>query len=344
MTDILFPAMTWRPVLPVLQIGAITVVLAALAIWAYARVLRAQPWRATGLLFMRLAGLAALATLLLGPSRLPAETTRPGRPDLLVMLDLSASMLTEDADETARIAYLKRTWLRPEQWKKLAADFNLHLLGFDQTGRALDYQTLQTPDAELATGRVSLYAESITDQLLNLPTTAANAMMLVLGDGHDSEDQPLQAAAALARARQVRIHTVSVGSAASPADLALVALPRQPYLMVDEPGEVTVKIYRAGTAGDRAVVHLRQGEKDEKHEVDFKGGDSVTLSLPLVQDKPGLYAYEIEVEPLADEVVTDNNRQKIFVEVTERRLRVLLLEGEPFWDTKFLAQSLRSDA
>jgi hypothetical protein len=46
---------------------------------------------------------------------------------------------------------------------------------------------------------------------------------------------------------------------------------------------------------------------------------------------------------LAGEVEQKNNRQTVFCQVQDRRLHVLMLEGQPYWDTKFLAQSLRKD-
>jgi hypothetical protein len=46
---------------------------------------------------------------------------------------------------------------------------------------------------------------------------------------------------------------------------------------------------------------------------------------------------------VAKEAELANNQQTVFCEVMKRRIRVLVLEGQPFWDTKFLAESLRKD-
>ena len=51
----------------------------------------------------------------------------------------------------------------------------------------------------------------------------------------------------------------------------------------------------------------------------------------------------MSLDPLPGETDATNNQQTVLVEVTDQRMRVLLLEGRPFWDTKFIAQTLRRD-
>ena len=65
--------------------------------------------------------------------------------------------------------------------------------------------------------------------------------------------------------------------------------------------------------------------------------------MPISHEEEGEYEYVIEVDTIEGEGEDTNNSQTVFAHVQKRRIRVLVLEGQPFWDSKFLAQSLRKD-
>jgi len=65
--------------------------------------------------------------------------------------------------------------------------------------------------------------------------------------------------------------------------------------------------------------------------------------FPVVEKQKGFVRYAIACAPLPEETDTTHNRANIFLSVLDTRMRVLLLEGRPTWDAKFLARALRSD-
>ena len=67
------------------------------------------------------------------------------------------------------------------------------------------------------------------------------------------------------------------------------------------------------------------------------------MQIPIKQEEPGHYEYLVTVDSIGAEVEPNNNQQTVFCDVQKRRIRILILEGQPFWDSKFLAQSLRKD-
>ena len=135
MIDLAAIAFEWRPAAPPLQILAGTILLAALAVVAYVRTLRSRPGVGSLLLLMRLAVIAALALLLLGPSATPPEETSTERPRLMVLADTSASMLTADCQRRSRIEQLCQGWLGNDQLAALRAKYDLRLMGIDESVR-----------------------------------------------------------------------------------------------------------------------------------------------------------------------------------------------------------------
>ena len=75
-------AWVWQPVGSPLHIIGGAAVLSGLAVFAYARTFRGRVASSSCLLVMRLAFIAAMAVLLMGPSRMPPETSATNRPRL----------------------------------------------------------------------------------------------------------------------------------------------------------------------------------------------------------------------------------------------------------------------
>jgi hypothetical protein len=65
------------------------------------------------------------------------------------------------------------------------------------------------------------------------------------------------------------------------------------------------------------------------------------VSFRVKAPDAGEQRYELRVPPEPDEADTANNERAVFLRSVGRKVRVLVVEGQPFWDTKFLVQSLK---
>jgi hypothetical protein len=335
-------AIVWQPVAPPLQIALGAFVLCGLAVWAYLRVSAGHRTASTILLLMRLCVIGAVATLLMGPSREEPQEDSSQKSRLTILLDTSQSMLTEDCGSDARIEYVVRQVLDEPQLQRLQEEFQVSLLGFDEQTHPLPMGPLQREPAQLATGRATHLAESVTGALTQMNPQAGDAVILI-SDGRDTNDASMQPAASLAESKHVPIYSVGVGGAESTVDAALLAVPLQDYLLPNEPGGILVKLYQAGLEDESATVRVKQGDTVEQYPIRFSDRGVVEVQVPIRQEEPGQYEYEVTMDPVGDEAEMENNGQVLFCEVMQRRIRVLCLEGQPFWDSKFPAQSLRRD-
>ena len=64
------------------------------------------------------------------------------------------------------------------------------------------------------------------------------------------------------------------------------------------------------------------------------------MEFEVAEPEVGQYEYEVRVQPLENEVDTANNSAITYLNVIDQQIRVLLLEGDPYWDTTFLQRSL----
>ncbi|MEM6551099.1 MAG: hypothetical protein AAF750_03000 [Planctomycetota bacterium] len=348
-------ALVWQPYFSPVSILAGAGVLAALALVAAVRSYRLRRGLSVAALLMRWVLIAALTVLLLGPSTLPASDTRPTRPTLHVVLDTSQSMQQADMDGLPRVVFALRRWLSDERLDALRAAYDVRLHRFDSTLGPLS--ALPDPEGDEAELASALAGGRTTDLAGSVRGLTAQARgggggdgsddgsgVLLLSDGHDLTEQPMAPVGALARAKGLPIYAVPLGGPLLQQDVAVAASASQSYLLAGEEGRVRVRVLQSGADQDQTTLRVRSGDEDEQtFAVHFDGSPSVVIDVPVERDDVGLHEYVVEADALSDEVETGNNRMSVFVEVTDARLKVLLLEGQPYWDTKFLAQSLRKD-
>lgn len=336
-------AILYRPYFPPAVIGLVVVSALALAVWAWRRTRSGHPTMATVALVMRAVVIAVIGGLLMGPSVLPEQSEVPSRGTVHFLVDASGSMQTRDIDGGSRYGFVLERWLNPDRLAQLQREYDVRLYSFGDRVRA----TL--PDEGDATQRVSNVAESAYDLIGTMgsdtPDANRDVTLVVLSDGRDTRGASVLPAAKLAQSRGVQVHGVTLGGVSMTRDLSLTAAPRQPYLMVNEPGQIDVRIHHTQAVGMASTLHIQASDGRVSHQpLTFTAEQpNVRVEVPIRHDKPGLYTYDLTLDPLPGEPEQTNNHQTVFVEVTGERMRVLVLEGQPYWDTKFLAQALRKD-
>lgn len=337
---------TWQPAIHPTIIALIAVCLAFLSARAAWRQFHDSRLAFISLLLVRSLAIAGMALLLLNPHSPLSQTSQSGRSTVHLMLDSSASMGAADAPgRTSRWSHMLAHIVTQQQLQRLAEEFNLRIWTFDDQARAIEISALTGSNLPPPEGRRSNYDESITQVILETTAQNSGEQIVVIGDGHDRQLRPMKRPGSLAQSRGVVIHTVALGAAFAPPDAAIIVQPRQPELMVDEPDEIPIQLRQTGYPAAAGRLHVtRDGQNILDQAVRFNGPSPLLINLPIQHAKPGLYDYQFRLDPLPGETALANNQQRLQIEVTQRRIAALLLEGEPYWDTKFLAQSLRGDS
>ena len=180
------------------------------------------------------------------------------------------------------------------------------------------------------------------------------AGIVVMTDGASNAGADPAAATALAEDRKVRLFTVGTGSLDLPDNLKLInvqaptdvhvgdAYPLTVFLQGQGPGvlgkDVQVELLRKPEAGD--------GDPDEQVAIQTvrlpADAEPVEVKFELNPDEVG--RWEFLVKASAAESVTelsvDDNQRRRTINVTERKLKVLLLAGGPMRDYRFVRNML----
>jgi hypothetical protein len=286
------------------------------------------------LFLLRTGGLILLALLWLNPGRWLEENTDTRR-DWLVLLDRSASMQAEHSGEATR---WKAGVKAAEQLRKASGDEGaVRVRTF--AGQLED----EVPDAAQAApdGTATDPGRAVSAALDQRATPLAG--IIVVSDGRATVRAKLEEIALRARGRGVPIHTVPLAGTWGARDLTLTALPRQVTAFKGQPVKFSAMLENRGLGPIQPAVVLLgpDGKELARKDAALAEGQRVpvTFELAAVPEIGG--DYTLRTDPWPGEHLPANNTDILRVNVLTSKTRVLLLEGAPYWDSKFLAQLLR---
>lgn len=141
------------------------------------------------------------------------------------------------------------------------------------------------------------------------------------------------------------VFVVGVGDPTPPRDVRVLDLRGPKTALLGDEVLLTARIAGAGLGAVRLPVELTNGGKGvERKDVSVPpSGQPVTVNFTFVPEAPGRLAFQVRVPPQEGERDVSNNQAAVAVDVDERKIRVLLIDGEPRWEFRFLRNVLERD-
>ncbi|MGA9451067.1 MAG: hypothetical protein WBW41_06945 [Verrucomicrobiia bacterium] len=315
-------------------IAAIALGLLALAVLRWWR-----ERRGGAALALRALIVGALLLVMLNPQLLLPRPLAE-KPKLVVLLDSSASMATRDVSGESRFTAATRVLGNASTLAKLNQEFVLDFRQFDRTVRPADLSQLMsnTPD-----GDASEIGKSLMSAISELGDTKAQAGVLLVSDGRATAPDTLDAAQ-LALARSVPLWTWTVGGPVPRHDLWIETPSTEALAFSGEEVDLTATLHEDGYPNRSFKVDLlTDGNVVATKEFlpDTNGVARISMRVKAPAAGEQRYVFRVPSEP--DEVDTANNERAVFLRSVGQKVRVLVAEGQPYWDTKFLVQSLKGN-
>jgi hypothetical protein len=327
------------PPFPVAAIAAAALVLVALAA---TRALRERSLAAIPrqrlALAARLLVLAGILWIALNPTRILSRPVE-GRPRLAVLVDASASMAAGDVDGKARLAAALEVLGDAGIRERLEADFSLDVRAFDRDLRPVAIGGLG-PDS--AKGRATDIGGALSAAIADLAGPGPQAGVLLVSDGR-ATTPGAEEAAGLALARSVPVWTWCLGGPVPRREAWIEAPSSEVLAFAGAEVEIAATVRQVGlddrtfaveaVAGDRVVgrAEVAPGPAGEAP-VRFK-----VRAPEKGEDRIALRVIEDEADP-----ARRSKERSVFLRSVGAKVRVLVAEGQPHWDTKFLVQSLKA--
>lgn len=346
-----FPAWVWGGV-----VGAAILV----SLWSYWK-MEGSAWFRTLLALARAALLVLLLVLISGP-QLVQRSESVEKDWVLVLADRSASMTIADApstdapSESARAtreaqlrAAVERSW---PMWRELAQERTVVWLGFDAGAFDLSGTNPGSPgsgaeftlDLGDPRGRSTSIGAAI-DQALARAAARPLSAVVIISDGKTASE-PTRAAVRRLQSERVPVHTVALGSEQPVGDLAIrrVDAPRLAFTADQTP--VRVDLERLGVASSDAggsarvrLVDKATGLTLDERRVNLSDA-SREVTLTTKAEDAGSRTWRVVVEPDGPDLVAANNTSDFTIELVDRPLRVLYIDGYPRWEQRYVKNLL----
>lgn len=326
------PALTWGA-------GALLFVLTLVA---YVRARSVSPFVRVSLAVLRVSLITLVLVLLLRPMRVDRAAEPTEKPRLAVLVDTSCSMNTKDEGNQSRLLAVAAALDKNEPMfrEKLEPKYDLEFFEFGE--EVLPKTIYELRNRQEGDGLATDLAGALSGAV-GQRSDRAIAAALVISDGRQIGGGDAMEMATFLKSRKIPVWTVPVGSAAEVKDIFVTATLNQNFLFVKQPGVVKVELAQSGFENWYGKVSLyREGEYVTSQQALLK--ESTTKFQFLISEEhKGVVKYTVAVEPLTGEADTSNNRRSIFVRTTSEKPKVLLVEAEPYWDTRFLLRALQAD-
>lgn len=170
------------------------------------------------------------------------------------------------------------------------------------------------------------------------------AAIVLLTDGQNTGSVTLAQAALAASQVGAPVFPVPVGAAARLRDVAIVDVFTSGLVSAGDTASVSVTIESQGFDGKPVKVELVEGDKTlDSKDLTLRGSEQQQIELTFEAKDPGAHYLAVNVTPLEDETVRENNHDVAFLRVDEQKMKVLYVEGIPRWDFRFIKNGMRRD-
>lgn len=335
--------LSFEPLLPSALWLALAVTGAGLLGWYGWRRPGSVPRRRwAGILALMAAGHLLVLLVLLNPTWVAPVAPPAGKPLLTLLIDSTASMATADSGNGVP-RYVAAVRLAQEFQKEVGDRYEVRVATFTDTVTVADPAGLENQPPQ---GMVTDLAAGISG-CLEADRPQGQALVLFsdgIHNGGGGAERVLEAAR-FAKAMACPVYTRTFGGDAAVKDLAIDFQTPQELAFVGQKVPLGVRLRQRGYGGGQATLVLTSaGQELERRQVPLppSGGDA-EVRFQVSRPKAGLFRFEVRAEPLPGEASTANNAGTLLLRVMDKPVRVLLLEGKPYWDAKFLARTLLDD-
>ncbi|MCX5655099.1 MAG: hypothetical protein NTY65_10680, partial [Planctomycetota bacterium] len=162
--------------------------------------------------------------------------------------------------------------------------------------------------------------------------------VLVLTDGRHNAAKPVDPLVKRLGTNQVPVSSIVFGGDRPPIDAGVLSVEAPESLATHDRMLLKAHVKLDGLAGRDVKVSLVDGDKTVDSRTEHVPTDNYRTTVEL-GDEPaaaGLHRYRVEVQKFEGEVLATNNQYPITVNVSDERIKLLIIDGRPRWEFRYL--------
>lgn len=324
--------------------------LGAIVWYALRRDWPVPPLRRFMLTLLLALGVVGPLLIALNPTWVETIPPLPGNPMLTVLVDGTMSMKTEDMDKETPTSRWQRAVEIAGEVEQKRSTVEVRKLAFSDVVKPYAEPVSQPSSAEPDAERWPQGHRSDLGSALRQTTRTGSPLghaILMISDGAHNVGamESLLQSAREANALATPVYTVTLGTSIGMKNCALTAKSARMIAFPDTPIVIRASIGHNGLAGQTTQVYLLKDDKVLQTK-------SIRLSAEPVQEikftlqegiAEPIERFRIVADEVPGEVTTADNQSTVLVQRLSAPIGVLVLEGKPYWDSKFLARNLARD-
>jgi uncharacterized membrane protein len=333
--------LAWTLSRSVILAAAVAAAAAIIALVTYRGLAAAQSTRDRVVLVgLRVGVLAVLLVCLFRPT-LILKAAVPQQNFLGVLVDDSRSMAISDTDGQPRSAFVTQQLSGPNArlLAALSQKFVVRFFSFSSSAdRVASTGGLKYDGTATRLGQA---LDRARDELAGLPL----AGLVMVSDGADTSDAPLDETLASLKARSIPVFTVGVGQEHFARDIQVTRVETPSSVLKGTALVIDAVVSQTGYAGQTVPITVENdGRLVSTQDVTLPGdGESATVRVRFNANEAGARLFRFKIPPQGGEQVTENNARDALIQVNDRVEKVLYYEGEPLPEMKFVSRAVEGD-
>ena len=167
--------------------------------------------------------------------------------------------------------------------------------------------------------------------------------IVLLTDGRQSVSGDLSATTQLLTSLSVPVYAIPIGSIVPPRDLSLATVDAPEAIFLNDNAQIQATLATFGFEGQQLTVRLERDGKTLEEKKLTPSADSAVATFTVPSAETGRFDYRIVADAQSGELRDDNNARDITLHVVDNKARVMLLDGDPRWEFRYLKNLLERD-
>lgn len=289
---------------------------------------------------LRLAALTVLAICLFRPM-LVLKVAVPQQNFVGVLLDDSRSMQVSDVEGLPRGNYVRDNFASADAplLNRLSEQFVVRTYRFSSVAERHD-----STEGLTFTGTGTRLGDALSrarDELAGLPLSG----LIVVTDGADTSEAAFDTSLAALKAESIPVFPIGVGDESLTRDIQVSRVETPRMALKGTSLVVDVVVTQTGFAGQvLPLVVESEGRVVDTQDITMpRNGEAATIKVRFKVDEAGPRRFKFRIPEQPGEQVLQNNARENLIDVRDRRVKLLYLEGEPRFEAKFVRQALDND-
>lgn len=259
-----------------------------------------------------------------------------------VMIDRSRSMDIRDEKSTANrwekaYEYLKKI----DRLEGVPKDYYTFSSGLE--GKLQSSGDMKNLKADGASTDISGSCGKLID--IYKAKKSGLAGMVIISDGRQVVPSKENEFAMRARAEDITVYGVVIGGKVPIRNISVTAGRRYYTAFAGE--SVSIQAFVKNTNMGNTGISLDlscNGKNSESRKLQIENNSGTECEFKMKFPEKGIYRIALSAGHVEGDGVQDDDQAEVMVSVIDEKINILMIEGQPFWDSKFLSQTLRKNS